>query len=67
MVKNWKTSLFGILAFISVNGEMLGLSPKVTKVAEGITIAGLAFSSKDKNVTGVGVDAKTASELGIKE
>lgn len=67
MIKNWKTSLFGIMAFVMVNGETLGLPTKYQKILEGVSIAALGFSSKDKNITGVGVEAKSASQLGIKE
>lgn len=63
MIKNWRTTLFGILAFVSVNSASLGISPAYQKLAEGISIAALAAVSKDKNVTGVGANAMSEKDL----
>lgn len=38
-IKNWKTTVAGILVFFAVNGESLGVPDKVQRVLEGITIA----------------------------
>lgn len=48
---SWKTTLFGILAFVTVNAEALGVPTKYQKIIEGISIAAIGFSAKDKNVS----------------
>lgn len=51
-MKNWRTTLFGLLAFVSLNSELLGLPEKAGRIASGLIIA-LGFSqTKDRNVTG---------------
>lgn len=65
-MKNWRTTLFGLAAFVMVNGDALGIPPKAQKVLEGASIAFLGFVSKDKNVTGVGTEARSQDDLGIK-
>lgn len=50
-MKSWKTTLFGILSFLAINGDSLGLTPRVTKVLTGITIAAGLTAAKDSDVT----------------
>lgn len=58
-MKNWKTSLMGALAFMSMGYDSVatqyGMPALPPKAANGITLAMLAiglFQSKDKDVTG---------------
>lgn len=55
---NWKTSLFGILAFLAFNLDEMGVSPRIAKLIAGAAIAGGFASSKDKDVTGAGEGAE---------
>lgn len=56
-MKNWKTTLFGILMALAsgVTTGVIPTSPQVTKIAAVIQVAAggaFATSAKDKNVTG---------------
>jgi hypothetical protein len=51
-VKNWKTSLAGILIAIVQVGGVLGLPPKVVQVATVLSAAGGFVAAKDGDVTG---------------
>lgn len=64
-MKNWKTSLFGILASIGmfIGGgnlpgiDLNGVMGKVATILQVAGTTGLALSSKDKDVTGAGPGA----------
>lgn len=63
MVKNWKTTLAGIFVFVAVNGADLGIPDRIQRILMGAGIAAGFFSSKDKDVTGVGLSARRTGEL----
>ena len=57
MVKNWKTSLGGISAILTIVAKVVG-GGDLTATDIGVVIAGIAaLFSKDKDVTGVGASA----------
>lgn len=69
-MKNWKTTSAGILTIVtslvglyySITGGLL-TAETITMAVSGILVGiGLIFS-KDKNVTGVGTEAQTKSEI----
>ena len=62
MVKNWKTTVAGIFVFIAMNGTDLGLSPRMQRLLAGAGIAAGFLSSKDKDVTGVGISARRTGQ-----
>lgn len=62
MPKNWKTTLFGVLAFLSINLDLLGVPERYSKVITGIVVAAGLGSAKDKDVTGVGATARRLGE-----
>ena len=58
MVKNWKTTVAGLFVFLMFNGEDLGISPRWQRILTGAGVALGFLSSKDKDVTGVGLNAR---------
>ncbi len=51
-MKNWKTSLAGLLIVASQVGGALGLPPKVVAVSSALVAAYGFGAAKDKDVTG---------------
>jgi hypothetical protein len=51
-MKNWKTTLAAIIVAIATGGDLMGLPPKVVRIAQGVAIAGGLAVAKDHNVTG---------------
>lgn len=62
MVKNWKTTLAGVFVFLMVNATELGISPRWQRLLTGAGIAAGFLSSKDKDVTGVGISARRTGQ-----
>jgi len=61
-MKNWKTSLLGIIFGIAgmIGTGIIPTNPKIQQIAAGVsTIAGAAGlnAAKDKDITGAGVTA----------
>jgi hypothetical protein len=51
-MKNWKTTLAGLVVFAATFGSSVGLPPKAVQVAQGLAIAAGLTAAKDSNVTG---------------
>lgn len=51
-MKNWKTSLAGILIVVSQFGGIMGIPPKAVQAVTTICVAGGLIAAKDNNVTG---------------
>lgn len=51
-MRNWKTTLAGVLVAVATMGGALGLPPKVVQVATGIAVAAGLLGAKDHDVTG---------------
>lgn len=62
MVKNWKTTVAGVFIFVVMNGPDLGLSERWQRILTGAGIAAGFLSSKDKDVTGVGISARRTGQ-----
>lgn len=62
-MKNWKTFASGVLLAVCLNGQELGLPPVVAKWGQMLAAVALGSASKDKDVTGVGTDAKRKGEI----
>ena len=64
MFKNWKTTLSGVLNFVTTAGAIL--LPKYATVFLALsglfTTTGL-MSAKDNNVTGIGYSAQTQTDI----
>ena len=52
LLKNWQTSLCGIIVFVSLVGGELGLPPRLVKAATTIATAYGLLAAKQQNVTG---------------
>ena len=68
-MKNWKTTLFGLIMAVSgaiTSGAVDTGSPQVRNIAsivQSVAMAALGMSTKDKDVTGVGKEAKRVTGL----
>ena len=51
-MKNWKTFLSSVCLAISLQGDTLGLPPKIVKVATTVSVLLFGSAAKDKDVTG---------------
>lgn len=51
-MKNWKTFIASVFLAISLNGDAIGLSPKIVKVATTVSVLVFGAQTKDKDVTG---------------
>lgn len=61
-MKNWKTTVFGILAFVAFALPPGILPPRVQDIVSGIAVAVGLGSAKDKDVTGAGSMARRVQE-----
>lgn len=59
-MKNWKTSLTGIAAIISVAVKLINAPSSLDAADVGAVLAGIGLlTAKDHNVTGVGDNARS--------